>query len=325
MSKYRKVITQPGEVIGFKTEFEENIWLRTGVPKRVGKVEQFDYTTSVYENGITYNKTAYVYLPYCYDPEDKSKKYNVLYFLHGNTCEPSMFVVGGNQPMFDMLFDSGENDPCIIAFITYYFDPIRDSLQRADKGNAPSGDGRTPGIPANFYKEVIQDIIPGLEMKYNTFLKEPTDAGIIASRDHRAFSGYSRGGVYAWRVYRHCFRYFRYFCPTSAGMHGDAELPSPIGSGKPYPMLSDQEVADYVTAPIKENPGMPFFLYCGSGGPTDAVWMRAHMKVIAAQPEFSFGLDPKKNNLYYSLSDYYHTDYLAPYYLWNYLKILFKS
>ena len=324
MCKYRKVITQPGEVIGFRTEFEENPFLRTGVPERMGTVERFDYSTSVYENGKTYKKTAYVYLPYCYDKADGSRKYNVLYFLHGNTCEPAMFAVGGNKYMFDMLFDSGENDPCIIAFITYYMDPMRDAAKRTDNGDAESGEGRTPGIPPYFYKEVVRDIIPGIETKYNTYLTDPTDEGITATRDHRAFMGYSRGGVYTWRVLRHAFRYFRWFCPTSAGMHGDAPLPSPPGSG-PYPMLSDQEVADYVTAAPKENPGMPFFIYAASGGPTDGVWMRAQMKVITAQPFFSYGDDPKKNNIFYSLSDYYHTDYLVPYYMWNCLKVLFKA
>jgi hypothetical protein len=97
MNKYRKVITEPGEVINYRTVYEENTYLRTGVPEKMGFVERLDYTTSVYENGITYNKRAYVYLPYCYDKEDKSRKYNVLYFQHGNTCEPAMFAVGGNM------------------------------------------------------------------------------------------------------------------------------------------------------------------------------------------------------------------------------------
>ena len=83
MKEYRKVITKPGEVLNFETVFEENPYLRTGVPEKMGTVERFDYNTAVYENGKTYNKTAYVYLPYCYDKDDKSRKYNVLYFRHG--------------------------------------------------------------------------------------------------------------------------------------------------------------------------------------------------------------------------------------------------
>ena len=111
MGEFRKIITKAGEVVDYELVFEENTRLRTGVPEKMGRVERLDYTTAVYENGITYNKTAYVYLPYCYDENDKNRKYNVLYFQHGNTCEPAMFAVGGNKYMFDMLFDSGELDP----------------------------------------------------------------------------------------------------------------------------------------------------------------------------------------------------------------------
>ena len=119
MSEYRKVITRPGEVLAYETVFEENQYLRTGVPRRLGTVERIDYTTAVYENGKTYRKTAYAYLPYCYDPEDKERKYNVLYYQHGNTCEPSIFAIGGNKPMIDMLFESGEIDPVIMVSVTF--------------------------------------------------------------------------------------------------------------------------------------------------------------------------------------------------------------
>ena len=323
MDKYRKVITEPGEVINYRTVYEENPYLRTGVPEKMGFVERLDYTTSVYENGITYNKRAYVYLPYCYDKEDKSRKYNVLYFQHGNTCEPAMFAVGGNKYMFDMLFDSGENDPCIIVFITYYMDPMRDADERIQTGNAEAGDGNTPGIPANYDKEIIKDIIPAVEMKYNTYLEDPSEEGIIATRDHRAFSGYSRGGVWTWSMFNHAFPYFRWFCPTSAGLLCDKPLPMPRGS-RPFPRPSDEEVLEYVTAPIKKYPDLPFFIYAASGGPMDGAHMRAQLKLITDQDCFSYGTDPKKNNILYSLSDYYHTDYLVPYYFWNYLKILFK-
>ena len=53
--------------------------------------------------------------------------------------------------------------------------------------------------------------------------------------------------------------------------------------------------------------------------------IRNQVQALTEQPEFSYGPDPKVNNLYYSMSDYYHTDYLIPYYYWNYLKVLFKG
>ena len=323
MSEFRKVITKPGEVLAYETVFEENPYLRTGVPERMGTVERIDYSTSVYENGKTYNKTAYAYLPYCYDKDDKDRKYNVFYFQHGNTCEPAMFAIGGNKYMFDMLFDSGELDPCIIVFVTYYMDPMRDADVRIQTGGAEAGDGWTPGIPGNYYKEIVHDIIPAVEMRFNTYLEDPSDEGIKATRDHRAFAGYSRGAAWTWRMFHYDFEYFRWFCPTSGGISCDKPLPMPPGSG-PFPTCTDEEIVDYITAPIKAHPELPFFIYAASGGMRDGPGMRLQVKLLTEQPCFSYGSDPSKNNILYSLSDYYHTDYLVPYYFWNYLKVLFK-
>ena len=322
MTEFRKVITKPGEVLPFETVFEENVCLRTGVPEKLGSVERVEYDTSVYENGKTYHKYAYVYLPWCYNPEDKSRKYNVLYFQHGNTCDPEMFAVGGNKYMFDMLFDSGMLEPCIIVFVTYYMDPMRDAAVRRQTGGAEAGDGWTPGIPANFDKEIIRDIIPAVETRFNTYLENKSDEGIRAARDHRAFSGYSRGCAWAWRMFHHAFEYFRWYCPTSGGISCDTPLPMPPGSA-PFPTFTDEEILDYITAPIKAHPGLPFFIYAGCGGMQDAPGMRKQIALLAGQGEFSYGPDPSKNNLFFTVSDFYHTDYLVPYYFWNYLKIIF--
>ena len=324
MGEFRKVITKPGEVLAYETVFEENPYLRTGVPEKMGTVERFDDSTSVYENGVTYNKTAYVYLPYCYDKDDKDRKYNVLYFQHGNTCEPAMFAIGGNKYMFDMLFDSGELDPCIIVFITYYMDPMRDADARIQTGMAEAGDGIWEGIPPFYYKEILQDIVPGIEMKYNTYLTDPSAEGIKATRDHRAFSGYSRGCMWTWRMFYYAFEYFRWFCPTSGMIPFINPTPIHVGE-RPNFTAPDDEAIEFITTPIKNNPDLPFFIYAASGGKIDASDMRKQMKLITELPEFSYGSDPTKNNILYALSDYYHTDYLIPYYMWNYLKIIFKA
>ena len=316
MSEFRKIVTKPGEIIDFETVFEENPRIRTGVPKKRGHCERLDYTTSVYEDGKTYNKYCYVYLPAGYDPEDKTKKYNVLYFQHGNTCDPQMFGVGGNMPMIDMVFDSGEIEPPIIVFTTYYMDPEGDYKERVVSGYVPAGDGNWIGIKGNYYKEFLQDVIPLVETKYNTYLEDPTPAGIKATRDHRGFSGYSRGCVCTWNFFHHLFEYFRWWspmsCHTTCGHFRDH---------KPEP----QEVIDFITAPIKAHPELPFFIYAASGGPTDGQIMKQQLKYLTKEPCFSYGTDPVKNNFYFSVSDYYHTDFLVPYYYWNSLKVLFKG
>ena len=317
MSEFRKVITKPGEIIDFETVFEENPYLRTGVPKKKGTIERVDYTTDVYEDGKTYFKYCYVYLPYGYDPENKDKKYNVLYFQHGNTCAPDIFAIGGNKPMIDMLFDSGEIDPCIMVSITYYFDPYEDGEKRVLVGRVPAGDGGWDDCVPNYYKEVVQDIIPAVETKYNTYLADGSDEAIKASRDHRCFCGYSRGAVNTWRELNHNFEYFRWFSPMSCMTRGDnRNMRDP---------MSEQEVIDYVTSPIKAHPELPFFIYCTDGGEEDVAEMKVQLKYLTHEPCFSYGDDPEKNNIYFAVSDYYHTDFLVPYYLWNSLKVIFKG
>ncbi|MBQ5959050.1 MAG: hypothetical protein IJL53_00140 [Firmicutes bacterium] len=316
MDEFRKVISRPGEIIDFETVFEENPYLRTGVPARKGTVERVDYTTDVYEDGVTYSKYCYVYLPYGYDPEDKGKKYNVLYYQHGNTCEPSIFALGGNKPMLDMLFDSGEIEPCIIVSVTYYMDPIRDTAERIKTGRVPAGDGGWPGLKGNYWREVTECIIPAVETRYNTYLADADPESIRQTRMHRAFSGYSRGAAMTWRMLHYAIEYFKWFSPMSCSTRGNKSFGETV---------TEQEVIDYVTCGIKAHPELDFYVYATNGGEEDIKEMSKQMRYLTKEDCFSYGPDPSKNNIYYSVSDYYHTDYLVPYYYWNSLKVLFKN
>ena len=316
MSEFRKVTTAPGEVIGFATVFEENPYLRTGVPSKKGTVERVDYTTDVYENGKTYSKYCYAYLPWGYDPENKEKKYNVLYFQHGNTCGPDIFAIGGNKPMIDMLFESGEIEPCIVVSVTYYFDPMAQAQERLITGNTPAGDGWWDGIVGNYHREVIENIIPAVEMKYNTYLTDPSPEGIRATRDHRCFSGYSRGGAFTWKMIHHNLEYFRWFSPMSAGIRGETREGG---------LDTDEKVVDYITAGMKAHPELPVFIYATGGGPADYPMIKQQVNVLTKQSCFSYGPDPEKNNIYFTVSDFYHTDFLVPYYFWNTLKVIFRG
>jgi len=315
MSEFRKVISKPGEIIDFETVFEENPYLRTGAPTKEGKCERLEYDTSVYEDGKTYHKYCYVYLPYGYDPEDKSKKYNVLYYQHGNTCDPQIFGVGGNKPMIDMLFESGEIEPCIMVFTTFYFDPEGDYKKRVVSGNVPAGDGNYEGVKGNYYIEFIEDVIPAVEMKYNTYLSDPSRDGIKATRDHRAFVGYSRGCVCTWNFFYHNFEYFRWWGPMSCHCKAGKSRKDPV---------YQEDVEAFLSAPVKAHPELPFFVFASSGNPESAE-MREQMKYITKLEGFNYGPDPAKNNIYFAVSDYYHTDFLVPYYLWNSLKVIFKN
>ena len=110
------MIHPAGELIGFETRFTENPAIG-GTPEKTGHFERVDYTTDVYEDGKTYEKYCNVYLPWCYDPADRERKYNVIYYQHGNTCDPDIFTEPAAKATLDCLFDSGEIEPCIMVFI----------------------------------------------------------------------------------------------------------------------------------------------------------------------------------------------------------------
>ena len=82
MAEERKTVIHPsGEVIDFETVFEYNPDIASE-PERPGHFERVDYFTEVYEDGIKHPKYCNVYLPYGYDPQDKDKRYNVMYYQH---------------------------------------------------------------------------------------------------------------------------------------------------------------------------------------------------------------------------------------------------
>jgi len=311
----KTIITKPGEVIDFETVFEENQGL-TIAPEKVGHWERVEYTTDVYEDGVTYPKYCNVYLPYGYDPEDKEKKYNVLYFQHGNTCDPDIFTIPEHKVKVDALFASEGIEPCILVATTYYFDVTKDVDVRHDTGYVPAGDGNYKGVVSKYYREIVEDIIPAVETKYNTYLTDASDEGIKATRDHRGFCGYSRGSVCTWKVFHYDFEYFRWFAPMSCHTTADHFIRFDVPK---------EEYVEYIEKPIREHPELPFFLFCSNGHPNDVATMTEQMKDIVKAKGLSYGKDPKVNNIYFALSEFTHTDYLVPYYLYNSLKVLFKA
>ena len=316
MSERKTIIRKPGEIIDFETVFELNPAIEEAEPAKKGRMVRVDYTTDVYEYGVTYPKYCNVYLPYCYDANDQDRKYNVLYYQHGNTCDPELFNTPETIKRFDNLFDSGEIDPCIIVCTTYYFDPVRDAEVRKKTGFAPAGDNGMSGNPPNFYREVVESIIPAVETRFNTYLTDGSKEGIKATRDHRAFSGYSRGADSTWNMIHNAFEFFRWYAPMSCM--------TTTGRGLHYE-LTDEEVIDYVSYQISRKPELPFFIYATNGDPErDVKRMNDQMKFLTKAPGFSYGPDPQKNNIFFGISEFYHSDLLVPYYYWNTLKVLFK-
>lgn len=136
-----------------------------------GTIEKFTYSAHDYYNGETiYEKTAFVYLPYGYDP---SQTYDLLILCHG---------IGGNEyewgltgedsrvkRIMDNLIANGEIRPFIVV--------------------TPNGRAGTTSDYSSFYgfdKELRADLLPALAEKY---------AVDIADRDRCAMAGLSMGGM----------------------------------------------------------------------------------------------------------------------------------
>jgi len=143
----RKIVHPAGEVIDFETEFFENPAI-AGEPKRVGHFERVDYTTDVYEDGKVYPKYCNVYLPWCYDPADTARKYNVVYYQHGNTCDPELFTSEAAKKTIDCLFDNDVIEPVIMVFTTYYFDVTQDVKPGRKPVMFPRATATTAPVPS---------------------------------------------------------------------------------------------------------------------------------------------------------------------------------
>lgn len=283
------------------------------------------YTTDVY--GETYEKMARVYLPYGYDPEDTGTKYNVIYFQHGNQGAPNVLEHDLKSlhalNLLNNIFDPDHQvmEPCIIVCPTYYL--VYDETSYVTPADNPAGDGRYEGIDALYHLEVLQDLIPAVESQFNVYCTDFSEEGIKASRDHRAWAGYSRGSMCTYYMFHENFEYFAYWMPMSAPLTLDGGV-----AGE----TSLEDAFNYLKAPIEANPDLDFFIYATAGGDGDksgtkelALDMQEQMKYFAAQTDiFSFGNDPEVNNLYFTRSEFLHNDLYFPYSLANAADVLFK-
>lgn len=69
-------------------------------------------------------------------------------------------------------------------------------------------------------------LMPAVEGKYHTYAKDTTPEGLMASRDHRVFGGFSLGAVTTWLQFCYDYDYIRYFLTMSGscwyyGTYGD--------------------------------------------------------------------------------------------------------
>ena len=179
-----------------------------------GKIEKITYVSHDYfGDGAEVEKAANVYLPAGYDP---SKKYNVLYLMHG---------IGGDENEWGMT-GSTSRVKCIMDNLSYHGD-IEGFIVVTPNGRSAANHAANGSDYNSFYvfgQELRNDLMPYIESHYSTYASEAlsaagldaitaeTDAEAFAgqkakankdainkalqdSRDHRAMAGLSMGGM----------------------------------------------------------------------------------------------------------------------------------
>ena len=237
-------------------------------------------------------KRAYVYLPYGYDKNDTTKKYNVMYMMHGNGLNEgywfrsgdyardallSVYTNGyGTNNVIDYLTANKKMEDTIFVAMTMY--QFYDGEYSGDPENpnysggngemaniysgyvAPENDlGFRTGIgdanqgnDAVYYKEWQYHLMPYVVEHYNTYAASTSDADLKAARDHVAFTGLSRGGSSVNSIMANSLEYCSYFAYESGGQPGQEQINNIKAKEKDYPVR-------YV------------FVSCGSQeGPVDA-------------------------------------------------------
>ncbi len=280
-----------------------------------GTVVRVDYASSTYdEQPEALAKYAYVYLPYGYDA---SKKYNILYCLHGGGGEIEVYFGSEDKPApvkltLDHMIANGDIEPIIAVSPTYYNDKRTFQGMRGRQGAA--------NIVENFQYELIRDLIPAVEGRFSTWAETTDPEGIRASRSHRAYTGYSMGSLSTWMTLIHCVDSFRYFMPMS----GDCWVDGVGGPG--HTADGAAAAAEKLEEAVK---GREFFVYAVTGD-KDAAFapMTALMEALKQHaPSFRFVSEdnPAGNISFFAEPEATHDYFYMPLYFYNGLPHFWKA
>ncbi|MDP4189348.1 MAG: alpha/beta hydrolase-fold protein, partial [Bacteroidota bacterium] len=143
--------------------------VRSGIPQgRIDTVTYFSKTVGVKRKALVYTPPAY----------SKSRKYPVLYLLHGiGGDEKEWFNNGQPQVILDNLYAEKKVEPMIVVL-------PNGRAMKDDRATGNIYDGVKVQAFANFEKDLLNDLIPFIEKKYS----------VLNDREHRAIAGLSMGG-----------------------------------------------------------------------------------------------------------------------------------
>lgn len=292
----KKVITT--DDLGVQTLFKKyDAKFYDAASEQPGEIVKVEYTTTAY--GEEQAGWVNVYVPYGYD---ETKQYNIIYFLHG-TNEDQNSYIGDERAKnaMDNMIEVGVAEPFLMVFPTYYY----------------NYEERAIDIPG-FKAELRDAIMPAVESQFSTYAPTADTEGFVASREHRAIGGYSRGSYATWHMMNGLLDTAKWWLPMSAAISGEAEMEVP------GPAYSEQ--VEWLTGAIASQPGYDYFIYLACGGPRDMMY--EFVSGLAAEmlknDTFSYGMNPAENNLFFTLSQEVHQTLQARLYFYNAFDVIFK-
>lgn len=273
---------------------------------RQGSVERLDYESRDYvRDSAPVTKTAYVYLPYGYDEADSKTRYDILYLMHGwggQAGEYFTFNDGSIKNMFDHLIENGEMPPTIIVSATFYNE------------NSDQNFGSSVEELREFHQDFLNYLMPAVEGQYHTYAASTSQEDLMASRDHRAFGGFSLGSVTTWMKFCYDSDYIRYYLPMSGSCWYFG------GYGDYYP----EETCDFFGKLIAENNlnERGYFIYAATGtndNVRDQVEIQTQ-EMLARNDVFT-----SDHVVYYQKEGGQHNFEAVQEYLYNALPLFFNS
>ena len=198
-----------------------------------GAIEKVTYETFAYDYYTDHDvdedlwepfvKDAYVYLPAGYD---ESKQYNVYYALHGAGGNELQMFFGGPEgeagdgplaPWLDHAIMDGLIEPLIVVT------PTTNLVDATDMPGIEPTKWTNSYELTNFASEMREDLIPAVESKYATYAVSTAPADLVASRDHRAVTGFSQGATVVYNSIVGLNEVVSYYAPIANGISTTGE------------------------------------------------------------------------------------------------------
>lgn len=272
--------------------------------KQQGAVTRIVYDSKDYAgDGRTIKKIAFVYTPFGYNENNSETRYDIIYLMHGwGGYAGEHFEQTEMRNLFDNMIEKKLMKPAIIVSATFYNE------------NSGTDFGSSVSELRSFHKDFVDNLMPTIESEFHTYAESTTADGLMSSRDHRAFGGFSLGAVTTWLEFCHNYDYIKYFLPMSGsswyyGGYGDFQI---------------QKNVDFVEEIVKENnlERRGYFIY-HAVGTNDAV--KSQTEMMAKELLNRKNVFTKDHYMFYRKDGGYHDLDAVAEYLYNALPLFFDT